>query len=395
MGTRRGVLIARCLSRPRQTVTMLGKLGWWRHAVVGTTVAGCGLLAALGVIGSGPQRFDAKQVIVQPAGGDGIQITEIVDIDFGNDNRHGYERLVPNDFGVPTNVSATSSDAPDDVSQESVEGDKTRIRIGRSDTTVLGPAPVRAALHAAERAGHHGPAGARHHRHRREARDRPVRGGRHRLPARHPLCNVGSSGASGGCTLSLVGDVYRVVIAPLKPHRGITIGGTIVAVTEPVDLLVPPLPARRDHATLPLTIGIMALGATGAGGGLRPCSTQGSQPGVRRRGSGRRGVRCPPSARPAAARGDVDQTGGRRSNGRDGHDRVRAATGPGAVAGRGDPERAVRRRRGRGMVLRSGGCRRDHARSGATTTLVHPSGVEARSDRSGHGEDHRHHAERS
>lgn len=244
---------------------MLGKLGWWRHAVVGTTVAGCGALAALGVIGSGPERFDAKQVIVQPAGGDGIQITEIVDIDFGNDHRHGYERLVPNDFGVPTNISATSSDAPDDVAQESVEGDKTRIRVGRSDTTVSGQhryvlrytlpnARVTTGQLALDIIG----------------TDETLETDRFEVVVTGfqldtPLCNVGSSGASGGCTLSLVGDVYRAVIAPLKPHRGITIGGTIVAVTEPVDLVVPPLPTRRDQATLPLTLGIMALGATGGG----------------------------------------------------------------------------------------------------------------------------------
>ena len=56
--------------------------------------------------------------LVEPAGDDGLRIRETVDNDFGSFDRHGYERRIPNDFGVPTDVEATSPDAPDDVTVE-------------------------------------------------------------------------------------------------------------------------------------------------------------------------------------------------------------------------------------------------------------------------------------
>ncbi|HEU4839926.1 MAG TPA: hypothetical protein VFT09_00740, partial [Ilumatobacteraceae bacterium] len=80
----------------------LGSLGKWRHAVVGATILGGSALALTGLIGSDrSERFDAKQVTVTPDGDDGLRIREVVDQDFGRHDRHGYERIVPNDFGVP------------------------------------------------------------------------------------------------------------------------------------------------------------------------------------------------------------------------------------------------------------------------------------------------------
>ena len=68
----------------------------------------------MGVLGGGrhDERFDAKQIVVSPVG-DGVRIREVVDQDFGTFNRHGYERVIPNDFGVPTDIVASSPDAPD------------------------------------------------------------------------------------------------------------------------------------------------------------------------------------------------------------------------------------------------------------------------------------------
>src|SRR5688572_26996725 len=103
------------MALPGQTGLMLGRFGWWRHAVVAASIALCGALAAFGVIGGGShdERFESKMVVVQPAGADGLEITEVVDFDFGNEDRHGYERLVDNDFGAPVDVSASSPDSPD------------------------------------------------------------------------------------------------------------------------------------------------------------------------------------------------------------------------------------------------------------------------------------------
>ena len=114
-------------------------MGAWRHAAVGATVLlGAGLVLA-GVIGEPPRDevFEAKQITVQPVGENGVQIREVVDEDFGTNDRHGYERVIPNDFGVPTDVTATSADAPADVSVVD-QGDRTRIRVGDPGRTISG-----------------------------------------------------------------------------------------------------------------------------------------------------------------------------------------------------------------------------------------------------------------
>jgi hypothetical protein len=92
----------------------LGRISKVRHAVVGIAIGGSSLLGLAGVIGAGnhPERFDAKLIVVEPAGGDGLRIIEYVDQDFGHHRRHGYERVIPNDFGAPTDVEASSPDAP-------------------------------------------------------------------------------------------------------------------------------------------------------------------------------------------------------------------------------------------------------------------------------------------
>jgi len=84
-----------------------------RHVVVVLAAVVVPALIFVGVLGKGvyPERFDAKQVLVMPAGGDGVRIREVVDEDFGSKQRHGYERIIPNDFGVPVNVDASSPDA--------------------------------------------------------------------------------------------------------------------------------------------------------------------------------------------------------------------------------------------------------------------------------------------
>jgi hypothetical protein len=242
---------------------MLGRLGWWRHAAVAVAVAVCALLTALGFIGGGGERFDAKQIVVEPVGDDGLQITEIVDIDFASKSKHGYERNVDNDFGVPIDVSATSADAPDDVSVNQVDG-RTQIRIGRSDTTVSGQHRyvLRYTLPAARLStGQLALDGIGNEEKVQTGRFEVIVTG---LQLDGPLCNVGSRGSSGGCTLVQDGDVYRAVIAPLDKGDGVTIGGTIVGRAPPADVVVNALPQRRNRATVPLTVGIVAIGATGA-----------------------------------------------------------------------------------------------------------------------------------
>ena len=121
---------------------MLRKVRLRNHVMVGLAVVLMSLLAGCRVIGAGddalirPERFDAKQVTVWPEGDNGVHVREIVDIDFGPTERHGYQRIIPNDFGEPESVEATS-DVNADVAVVNV-GNDTRIRIGDPNETLTG-----------------------------------------------------------------------------------------------------------------------------------------------------------------------------------------------------------------------------------------------------------------
>lgn len=243
---------------------MLGRISPWRHVVVAVTVLGCALLTMLGVIGGGKrvQRFDAKQITVQPSGVDGIRIREVVDEDFGTDQRHGYERNIPTDFGVPTEVTATSPDANADVGITDL-GAETRIRLGDASTTITGQhryilsyTLANARVSSGELALDIISAGEKFETGHFEV---VVVG----MELTNPLCNVGSSGTSGGCTLRRNGDAYRVVFEPLKAGDGVTIGGTIMSRTAAVEPVLPALPSRTSDYRVVLSLAMLLLGSVG------------------------------------------------------------------------------------------------------------------------------------
>ena len=228
------------------------------------------MLTLAGLIGGGfhEERFEAKQVVVTPAG-DGVRIRETVDDDFGNGSGHGYERIIPNDFGVPVSIEASSPDAPDDLSVTPLGG-STRIRIGDPDTTVDGQrryllsytlpeAQLSTGVLALDIIGD-------------PLNPEKLETGRFEVvlagfELTDVTCNAGRGGTSGGCTLIREGDVYRAVIEPLRPGEGITVGGTIVRITTPVEV---PIPAPVEHRSpsLPLAAGAAGLGAFAGLGGF-------------------------------------------------------------------------------------------------------------------------------
>ena len=118
-----------------QTGPMLRTVSFRHHLLVGISIAFMALLGGCGLVGAGdesllrPEHFDAKQVTVWPDGDDGVWIREVVDIDFGLNERRGYQRIIPNDFGVPTDVTAGSPDANAQLDVVQIGGD-TRIRLG-------------------------------------------------------------------------------------------------------------------------------------------------------------------------------------------------------------------------------------------------------------------------
>ena len=253
------------LGRPQ-----LGQLGTWRHALVLMSIAGCSVLALFGIIGGGnrDERFEAKQITVTPAGGDGVRIREVVDEDFGSEKRHGYQRIIPNDFGVPTEITASSPNANADVSTATVYDnplvESTRIRLGDPGVTYTGQhryvltytlpdAQLSTGKLALDIIG----------------TDETFETGWFEVVISgftlvDPTCNNGSFAAVGGCTLTPEGSDYRVVFSPLKPGQGITIGGTITAITQPVLPPEPNLPKYRANHRVSLAIGMVPLGLLGA-----------------------------------------------------------------------------------------------------------------------------------
>jgi len=139
MSVHRGRSLRQPLITTRYRAGVLNPVGSLRHVAVGGSLLVGPVLVLAGLMGGGthPERFDARQVFVSPISADGVRIHETVDEDFGTYDRHGYERVIPNDFGAATDVEAYSSSAPDQISV-SDEGFQTRVRIGDPDTTVDG-----------------------------------------------------------------------------------------------------------------------------------------------------------------------------------------------------------------------------------------------------------------
>ena len=243
---------------------MLGRIGLWRHVVAAVAVLGVALLAATGVIGGGhhPERFESKVVTVVPAGSDGVRIREVVDDDFGTNDRHGYERIVLNDFGDPIDIEASSPDANADIGVTPL-GTSDRIRLGDPGTTFTGQhryvlaftlpdAQLSTGQLALDIIGD-------------PSNPEPLETLRFEvvvagLTLADPTCSAGKPGTSGGCTLTQDGDVYRAVISPLKAGEGITVGGTITGRRTVPDLVDPPLPERRPDHRLALALATLPLG---------------------------------------------------------------------------------------------------------------------------------------
>lgn len=249
----------------------------WQHALVGLTALGGSVAGYAGLFSRPPDAevFDAKTVVVTPLGADGVRITEYVDQDFGSNDKHGYQRIIPTDFGEPTDVVASSPDAPDQVSTVTV-GTRTFIRIGDPNSTVSGQ-----------------------HRYELSYTLPDARIGTNRLALdiigndetletkrfeviltgltlQAPTCNVGSVGVSGGCTLVEGTEggapVYRAVFEPLRAGQGITIGGTITARPAPATVPAPAVVSRRPSTRPDMAALMLGLGA--ASGGLMFASTR-------------------------------------------------------------------------------------------------------------------------
>ena len=251
---------------------MIGKISKVRHAMVGAAIGGTTLLAATGIIGGQqPERFDAKTFVIAREGDVSLRITEFVDIDFGDTDRHGYLRQIPNDFGAPKDVFAASPDAPDDVFVIPQAG-YTEIRIGDPNSTVNGQHRYELSYTLPDAHYDEFGAGLRlmadvvfapggvYPGDFETGRFEVVVTG-YRLGTTE--CDVWEQlGDTGGCDLSAAEDgTWRTVVEPLGEDLGLTVGGSILGFTDPVAIDPPPLPERRS-GTNP---GLIALAFAGLG----------------------------------------------------------------------------------------------------------------------------------
>ena len=244
----------------------LGVLSPIRHLVVGGAAAAIGVAAYTGVIGEPrTEHFDSKQVTVAPAGTNGLRVREVVDMDFGDQRRHGYERTIPTDFGVPSEVTAMSETAPDTVDVDLI-GHDARIRIGEPNLSVTGQhryvldytypnTTVASGRIALDIIG----------------TDETFTTDRFEVVVTgfeltNVQCNVGHTDAVGGCELLDDGSVYRALVEPLEPGDGITIGATIVGTRPMATVDPPPLPAENPDRRALLAATTSALGVLTGGG---------------------------------------------------------------------------------------------------------------------------------
>ena len=253
-----------------QTGPMLRTVTLRHHLLVGASIALTTVLVGFGVIGAGdeslirPEHFDAKQVTVWPDGGDGVWVREVVDIDFGLNERRGYQRIIPNDFGIPTDVDASSPDANAQINIVQIGGD-TRIRLGDPDITFTD-----------------------RHRYVLEYRlpDARVTNGRLDLDIIGTVetfetqrfevvltgfefdslqCITGTDASVDDCEFGRgESDNLVAVFEPLLPGEGITVSGEIESLITPALPTIPDPPDPIPYAFRPLGLLMIPLGLAAA-----------------------------------------------------------------------------------------------------------------------------------
>lgn len=244
----------------------------WSHLVVVASILVVGVLALVGAIGQNAhdEKIEQLQVVVSAAGDSGVRITETIDQDFGSENRHGPQLTVPQDFGTPTDITASSDTAPDDVHVDEYYdsrfgGERTRIRVGDPDETVSGQhrytisfvlptARFASPTFALDAVG--------------AESDFPIEDITvvfNGISLEDPTCVVGGTGSEKPCSFER-GAPLRLTYPRLDAHQGITVGGDVTEwnAAESNGIAPPPLPEQRDDTSVLTALWTMALGAIAA-----------------------------------------------------------------------------------------------------------------------------------
>ncbi|MFN8018747.1 MAG: DUF2207 domain-containing protein [Acidimicrobiales bacterium] len=245
---------------------MLRGVKVWAHLAVALSIVAVVVLALAGVIGqpNRPEKIERLQVVASGAGDSGLRVTEVIDQDFGSADRHGPQLVIPNDFGAPVEVTASSDDAPDDVHVlpdndcgTSISG-ATCIRVGDPDVTVTGQHRYRISyvLPAARYAG--------------PDFDWDAVGAESDIPIEDvtvqfdgielasPQCSKGATGTDGGCAFEK-GAPLRLAVDRLGKREGITVSGEVTAWRAGQGVEPRPLPSRRNDDPTPAVIAALVL----------------------------------------------------------------------------------------------------------------------------------------
>ncbi len=242
----------------------------WSHLVVALSILVVGFLALIGLIGQNAhdEKIEQLQVVVQGAGDSGVRITETIDQDFGTETRHGPQLIVPEDFGVPTEITASSPDAPDDVHVDTAPRDApvqgTRIRVGDPDVDVSGQhryviSYVLPAARFAAPTFSLDVVGAES-----DFAIEDVTVVFAGISLDDPRCTVGGKGSDEPCTFE-PGAPLRLTYPRLGPRQGITVSGEVTEWQSNSGIAAPPLPERRADTTGFTAMWTMALGVLAAG----------------------------------------------------------------------------------------------------------------------------------
>lgn len=237
----------------------------WSHLVVALSILVVGVLAITGVIGTNAQdeKIEQIQVVVTAEGDSGVRITEVIDQDFGTEDKHGPQLVVPNDLGQVSDVTASSDDAPHNVYLDDtyLNGQSaTQIRVGDPDITVSGQHryTISYVLPSARFAS---PTFAL-----------DVIGADSEIPIEDvtvvfdginledPTCTVGSAGSDDPCAFEK-GAPLRLAYDRLDAKEGITVSGDVTEwQASDGGIAPPPLPERRDDSNVLAALWTMGLG---------------------------------------------------------------------------------------------------------------------------------------
>jgi hypothetical protein len=218
-----------------------------RHAALALIVVVLAGLAFGGCLGPavGSERITAYDVVAVIREDRTVAVREVIDWDFGGDQRHGIFRTIPASGGTPTDIEVSSPGAPDAFTVNSLGGE-TEIRIGDEGREVSGrhryvisyvlPETVQGDRFALNAIGDRWPVPS-------EDVTVTVLG----AELARTECFTGPYGSDDRCAIEATGTAYRTQVEDLGDHEAVTVAGDVVA-TGPAEVPEPPPFADRDDS---------------------------------------------------------------------------------------------------------------------------------------------------